>query len=518
MRDKMSKHYEYIGSKIKELSVDIFQRTDSPIGKDEFFNPIYEELVFPRHSAEDLFIHIGEFLISQTEEHKMNLVKFVEVFGLQLIKSRASLDQSIHFLYLTRCSIIDLLEQELLQERIPIKNYFEVMKIIEYLYQLISKTLLNIYSEEMSVIKIALDESKEDLKMTLREHADLERALNEATIFAISDQEDNILYANDKFCNLYQYTKEELIGKTHDIFSSNFHPPDFFNEIWETIQSGKVWKGEILNQAKDGTKYWLDTTIIPFVDSNGERYKHISIQYDITEKRNSEETLRNTEKLSMIGELAAGIAHEIRNPLTTIRGFVQLMNQNGIEPYYYTDTIIDEIDRINYIVSELMIFAKPHQVQYNECNINSILTSVIKFLEPEANLKNVEIEYELPTEDVIISGERNQLKQVFLNLLKNSIEAMPSGGKIYILLERSTQNIVITIKDEGIGMETEQIKKLGEPFFTTKQDGNGLGLMVSYKIIQNHKGSIHVNSNLNQGTTFTISFESPQKDKIVKES
>ncbi|MBU8919346.1 PAS domain-containing protein [Bacillus sp. FJAT-29953] len=514
----MSKHYEYIGTKIKELSGDISQRADSPFGQDKFFNPIFEELDFLRQSAENLFIHIGEFLISQTEEHKMNLVKFVEVFGLQLIKSKASLDQSIHYVYLTRYSIIDLLELEVLHERISIKNYFDVIKIIEYLFQLMSKTLLNIYSVEMSDIKIALDESKEDLKMTLREYTDLERALNEATIFAISDHEDKILYANDKFCNLYQYTIEELIGKTHDIYSSHFHPPAFFDEIWETIESGNVWKGEILNQAKDGTKYWLDTTIIPFVDSNGERYKHISIQYDITEKRNSEETLRNTEKLSMIGELAAGIAHEIRNPLTTIRGFVQLMNQNGKEPYYYTDTILDEIDRINYIVSELMIFAKPHQVQYNECNIKSILTSVIKFLEPEANLKNVEIEYELPIEEVIISGERNQLKQVFLNLLKNSIEAMPSGGKIYILLERTTQNIIITIKDEGIGMETEQIKKLGEPFFTTKQEGNGLGLMVSYKIIQNHKGSIHVNSNLNQGTTFTISFESPQKNKIVHES
>lgn len=507
----MSRHFEYIGLKIKELSGDIFQRNDSPI----VLNHVFDKLDLP--TAENLFIQIGDFLISQTEDHKMSLVTFVEVLGLQLIKCKASLDQSISFVYFTRCSIIDLLEQELLQERISVKNYFEVMKIIEYLYQLISKTLLNIYSEEMSVIKIALDESKEDLKMTLREYADLERALNEATIFAISDHEDKILYANEKFCNLYQYTKEELIGKTHEIYSSNFHPPDFFHEIWETIESGNVWKGEILNQAKDGTKYWLDTTIIPFVDSNGERYKHISIQYDITEKRNSEETLRNTEKLSMIGELAAGIAHEIRNPLTTIRGFVQLMNQNGIE-LYYADTILDEIDRINFIVSELMIFAKPHQVQFNECNINSILTSVIKFLEPEANLKNVEIEYKFPIEDVFISGERNQLKQVFLNLLKNSIEAMPSGGKIRILLERTTQNIVITLRDDGIGMEPEQIKKLGEPFFTTKQDGNGLGLMVSYKIIQNHKGSIHVNSNLNQGTTFTISFESPQKDKIVNEN
>ncbi|MET3698634.1 PAS domain S-box-containing protein [Bacillus oleivorans] len=508
----MNNQIEYIGRKIKELSGDKFQRIKTPIGEENFYNPLFNEVDFPNISEENLFIHIGEFLISQDVKHKNNLISFVEVLGHKLIKSKAALDQSINFVYLTRCSIMDVLELEIHEKRISIDSFFEVIKIIEYLYQLISKTLLNIYNEELSFIKHALDESKEDLKMTLRELADLERVLNEATIFAITGREDNILYANDNFCNLYKYTREELVGRKHDIYSSNFHPPSFFNEIWETIQGGEVWKGDILNQAKDGTKYWLDTTIIPFVDSNGERYKHISIQYDITEKRNAEEALRKTEKLAMIGELAAGIAHEIRNPLTTIRGFVQLLKNDGLDPHY-ANTFLDEIDRINFIVSEFMVFARPHQIYFSDCNIKSILTSVINFLEPEAILKNVYIEYKFPIEEIVISGEKNQLKQVFLNLLKNSIEAMPNGGKIYILIERTAQDISITIKDEGIGMETDQVKKLGEPFFTTKQDGNGLGLMVSYKIIQNHKGTIQVNSQLNQGTTFIISFRSPTKTK-----
>ncbi|WP_462410319.1 ATP-binding protein [Neobacillus sp. Marseille-QA0830] len=491
----MNRHIEYIGTKIKEMDRNIL-----PIDKRVEF----ENLDF---LWGNLFAPLGEYLINQTDDNKNNLIVFIREFGFNLIQSKASLDDSIHLVYLTRYSIMDLLEQQVLQQKISMQNYFEVMKIIEYIYQLISKTLLTIYNEEMSFIQHALDESREDLKMTLKELADLETVLNEATIFAISDREDKILYANDKFCSLYQYSKEELIGKKHDLYSSNYHPPAFFDEIWETIDRGEAWKGVILNQAKDGTQYWLDTTIIPFVDSDGQRYKHISIQYDITEKRNSEETLRKAEKLSAIGELAAGIAHEIRNPLTTIRGFVQLMNQNVMEPYYAT-TILDEIDRINFIVSELMVFSKPHQVQFSGCHINSIIVSVVKFLEPEAILKNVKIECQLPIEEVVIAGEKNQLKQVFLNLLKNSIEAMPAGGNIIILVERDSQNqnIVITIKDDGIGMDPEQVKKLGEPFFTSKQDGNGLGLMVSYKIIQNHKGSIRVNSNLHQGTTFIISF------------
>lgn len=389
---------------------------------------------------------------------------------------------------------------------ISVDTFFDSIKTLEYLYQLISKTLLNRYNEELSFTKFALDESNEDLKITLKELADLRKALNEATIFSITDGYDRISYVNDKFCHLYKYTREELIGKKHDLFFSEFHPPSFFNHIWETLKNGEVWNGEILNKAKDGTKIWLDTTFVPFVDLNGEHYQHIAIQYDITERKKTEETLRKTEKLSMIGELAAGIAHEIRNPLTTIRGFVQLFTESG-NKREYSDTILDEIERINFIVNEFMVFAKPHTVYFNNCDVKSILISVIKFLEPEALLNNVIIEYQFPSEEVVLNGEKNQLKQVCLNLIKNSIEAMPSGGKITISIETADHDILIKIKDEGVGMEEEQVKRLGEPFFTTKDDGNGLGLMVSYKIIQNHKGTLRVKSKPNQGTSFIIIFK-----------
>ncbi|WP_066307111.1 ATP-binding protein [Bacillus sp. FJAT-29814] len=505
----MNNQIGYIGAKIKELSGDHVQRLNSAATNEILINPLLDKRECSKKVEANLCLLVGECLISQTAENKQNLIAFVKDLGLSLIITNATLNQSIHIFYRTRGSILDLLQQEVLGKRISIECYFEVMKMIEQLFQLMSKTLLKIYNEEIAFIRLALDDAEKDLTMTLKELADVERVLNEATIFAISDHEDKIIFANDNLCQLYKYSREELIGKPHRIFSSNYHPPSFFHEVWETIQSGEAWKGEILNQAKDGTKYWLDTTIIPFLDANGEHYKHISIQYDITEKRKSEEMIRKAEKLSMIGELAAGIAHEIRNPLTTIRGFVQLLNNNGINPYY-ADTILDEIDRINFIVSELMVFAKPHQVVFRDCNITSILHSVIKFLEPEANLKNVNIDCQFPTEEVVISGEKNQLKQVFINLIKNAIEAMPSGGNVSVVVERTSHNVVITVKDEGKGMEAEQIKRLGEPFFTTKQDGNGLGLMVSYKIIQNHKGLIHVVSELNQGTTFTISFDTPQ--------
>lgn len=506
----MSDQIEYIGRKIKELSSGVFKTLKTPFGEKNLYTLLVNQLGSLQLSEVNLFIHLGDFFISQDDKNKNKLLAFVDEFGMKLINSMAPLDQSINFIYLTRCSILDVLEREFREKRISVDTFFDAMKILEYMYQHISKTLLNRYNEELSFTKFALDESNEDLQITLRELADLQKALNEATIFSTSDRDDRITYVNDRFCNLYKYTREELIGEKHEILSSNFHPPSFFNKLWETLEKGEVWKGEILNQAKDGTKYWLDTIIVPFVDLNGEHYRHISFQYDITEKKETEEILRKTEKLSMIGELAAGIAHEIRNPLTTIRGFVQLLTESG-NGQYYANTIIDEIERINFIVSEFMVFAKPHTIYFSDCNLKTILGSVIKFLEPEALLKNVIIESEFPSEEVVVSGEKNQLKQVFLNIIKNSMEALPFGGKIYVSIEKNDDNILITIEDNGVGMGEEQVKKLGEPFFTTKQDGNGLGLMVSYKIIQNHKGTINVKSEQNHGTTFNISFKNPTK-------
>lgn len=158
-----------------------------------------------------------------------------------------------------------------------------------------------------------------------------------------------------------------------------------------------------------------------------------------------------------------------------------------------------------------MVFAKPHSVYFSEFDVKNILISVISFLEPEALLKNVRIKYEFPSEDIVFTGEKNQLKQFFINLIKNSIEAMPTGGNIYVSIDSTAHHILIKIKDEGVGIGEEQVKRLGEPFFTTKHNGNGLGLMVSYKIIQNHKGTINVKSKLNQGTSFIITFNKTTK-------
>ncbi|MFP7300385.1 MHYT domain-containing protein [Neobacillus niacini] len=221
---------------------------------------------------------------------------------------------------------------------------------------------------------------------------------------------------------------------------------------------------------------------------------------------NHEKKLRDSEKLSLVGELAAGVAHEIRNPLTTLKGFTQMMIENT-DPEAnerYSKIMIDEINRINFIVSEFMVLSKPHIVQYSLTDISKSIKNVITLLNTQAIIKNIEIIPEFIGERFLIHCEENQIKQVIANLIKNSIEAMPEGGKIQIRMEQQDAQFVISVIDNGVGISREHLPLLGTPFYSTKTEGTGLGLMVSKKIIQNHNGKFEINSIPNVATTVRI--------------
>ena len=219
-----------------------------------------------------------------------------------------------------------------------------------------------------------------------------------------------------------------------------------------------------------------------------------------------EKKLRESEKLSLVGELAAGVAHEIRNPLTTLKGFTQMLNENtDLEANKrYTKIMIDEINRINFIVSEFMVLSKPHIVQFSLTDLSISIKNVTTLLNTQAIINNIEIIPEFVGERFLIKCEENQIKQVIANLIKNSIEAMPHGGKIHVRIERKDDHLVISVIDNGVGIPQEKVHLLGTPFYTTKTEGTGLGLMVSKKIIQNHNGKFEIKSVPNRTTTVTI--------------
>lgn len=228
---------------------------------------------------------------------------------------------------------------------------------------------------------------------------------------------------------------------------------------------------------------------------------------EITRQNRVETDMARTEKLAMVGQLAAGAAHEIRNPLTSVRGFIQLLRKELLNTpkAEYIDIIITEIDRVNSIVSDFLKLAKPATPRWAACHVEELFNEIRVLIDSEAFLKNVEVIEEIgPLPEIMIDKE--QVKQVLINIMQNSFDAMPQGGEltIRVVAEPEVGAVKISIQDSGCGMDREIVDRIFKPFYTTKETGTGLGLSVSLQIIENHGGRIEVDSAPGRGTTTNI--------------
>ncbi|HZG58579.1 ATP-binding protein [Paenibacillus sp.] len=254
---------------------------------------------------------------------------------------------------------------------------------------------------------------------------------------------------------------------------------------------------------KDGARVDVEVSYVPVL--SGSRIVGVyGILKDISETKRNQELLQQSDKLAVVGELAAGIAHEIRNPLTSLRGFVQLAHEQ--KPSAYTEIMLSELDRIHVIASELLLLGKPQALDVTDKNVATLLESILTLVNTQAILHNVEIAFEREpdTEGIAVRCEETKMKQVFLNVLKNAVEAMPNGGVVTIRLERTGGDVHIRISDQGIGIPREELTRLGQAFYTTKENGTGLGLMISYNIIEQHGGRMTIESEESVGTTVDI--------------
>ncbi|WDH83482.1 CheR family methyltransferase [Paenibacillus urinalis] len=340
-----------------------------------------------------------------------------------------------------------------------------------------------------------------DLKAVNEELLKLSYAIEQSpSMTIITDVSGKIEYANPKFTEVTGYALQEAKGRDLGCYSySEFSMKDVF----KTSLDGETWKGEILSYRKNGEEFWESVKIIPITDKQGQIIHFVKLSEDISERKNAEEMLRKTEMLSAVGQLAAGIAHEIRNPLTALKGFTKLLSKKE-DGNAYIEIMLTELNRIEQIVSELLVLAKPQAIEFSEHELEPIIQDVIMLLETQAIMNNVEITVMYEQKLKVMCVE-NQLKQVFINVLKNAIEAMPGGGKIDISVTlNENDNIVISFVDNGAGIPEAKLARIGEPFYSTKDKGTGLGLMVSYKIIQNHQGTIHIESEVGRGTGVII--------------
>jgi PAS domain S-box-containing protein len=339
---------------------------------------------------------------------------------------------------------------------------------------------------------------------------DLRYALDQSAIVATTDTRGIITFVNEKFCQVSKYSRDELLGQDHRLLNSGYHPKEFMRNLWVTIANGRIWRGEIRNRAKDGTFYWVDTTIVPFVDERGKPYQYTAIRYEITDRKRSEEKLREQEALARLGQMAAVVAHEIKNPIAGIRGALQVIGarmpaESRDKPV--VGEIIARLDSLNVIVHDLLVFARPRPPQLQPVPIRSLITGMIDLLRRDPAYTALHVE--VSADEAVVLADPEQLQIAFQNIVINAAQAMNGAGRMRIDFVRENGSWRIAFCDHGPGMPPEVHAQVFEPFFTTKHRGTGLGLPIARRIVEAHGGKIEIDLPETGGTVVAIWLPAP---------
>ena len=348
-----------------------------------------------------------------------------------------------------------------------------------------------------------LDDTERDtraMSAALKGLDELRYALDQAVIVATTDHRGVITYANDKFCEISKYSRSELIGQDHRIINSGYHPKEFFASLWRTIARGQVWRGEIRNRARDGTCYWVDTTIVPFMDGSGKPRQYLSIRSDITQRKTVEAQIREQAALTQLGSLAAVVAHEVRNPLAGIRASLQILAgrfPGGSREPEVIAAMIERIDGLNAKVTDLLLYARPKPPQFQAVDAMAVVQEAAANARAAAgSTASVAIE----AIDATLHADPDMLRAALLNLILNALQvsqATPVSIEAHIGGGRCT----ISIGDRGPGIAPEVRERMFEPFFTTRAGGTGLGLAIVRRLMDLQGGSVSLADRAGGGTT-----------------
>lgn len=387
----------------------------------------------------------------------------------------------------------------------------------------------------------------ESVLQSLEELKNLKFALDESAIVAITDVHGVIIYVNDTFCEISQYSREELIGKTHRVINSGYHPKIFFTNMWETISHGHVWKGEVKNKAKGGSYYWVDTTITPFIDQKtGKPAQYIAIRKDITYLKRVEKELRvlnegleeriqeRTAALERLNQelsdtlvrlqesdriretFVTALTHDLRTPLIAEQRVLELLQA---EEQHLPDKLKTIGKRLNRNNADLLALVNKllevYQYEAGQVSIMSesfalmdLVQECIQSLMPLAQAKNIHIQSFVSPDLPQMTADAVQLKRMFYNLIHNAIQNINAGDRIRISAESVDSQMHIGISDTGPGIPAELLPNLFDRYYISRESrkkvGSGLGLSICKMVIKLHQGTIQVESELGKGTTFHI--------------
>lgn len=382
------------------------------------------------------------------------------------------------------------------------------------------------------------------LRATVKEVEDLRTALDEHAIVAITDPQGRITFVNDKFCAISHYTREELIGQDHRIINSGYHSKAFIRELWSTIGRGRVWNGEIRNRAKNGSHYWVATTIVPFLDDTGKPRQYVAIRADITERKEAEKALREahddlelkvarrTSELQAAKERAesadrlkseflATMSHELRTPLNGIIGFTELLVKGRPGPLtpkqsQYLGEVLASGRHLLHLINDVLDLSKVEAGKMEffpeRFSVETLVDEVCASLATLAEPKHLLVTRTIVPSELTAHLDRRRLVQVLYNLVSNAIKFTPPEGRVTIngILDPDG-HLQISVSDTGIGIKPEDFSKLFVEFqqldsgANRRYQGTGLGLALTRKIVEVQGGTISFSSNVGKGTTFVVS-------------
>ena len=352
---------------------------------------------------------------------------------------------------------------------------------------------------------LALQARTLDLQSRTKDLADTNFALDQAAIVATTDTRGKITYVNGKFCDISKYSREELLGQDHRLINSSYHSKEFIRDLWLTIANGRIWRGEIRNRAKDGSIYWVDTTIVPFLDERGKPYQYMAIRYEITDRKRSEERLREQEALARLGQMAAVVANEVKNPIAGIRGALQVIGSRmaaGTRDKPIIGEIIARLDALNGIVQDLLVFARPRELRVEPTDLQALIVRTVDHLKRDPSLQALAID--VADQGAVVNVDAEQLQLAVQNVLMNAAQAMNGTGAIHVGIARDGGSWTISVADSGPGMPPEVKAKVFEPFFTTRSRGTGLGLPIARRVVEAHGGTIAVDTPASGGTVVSM--------------
>ncbi|UOQ84146.1 ATP-binding protein [Gracilibacillus salinarum] len=366
-------------------------------------------------------------------------------------------------------------------------------------------TMINYASNfHLGLLSSAVDTIEREIQLQEKNHSLhlLNQVLVDATPLGIlmTDNEGELLEFNESAEDITGISKESVLANGIDVISK------IASYIYHVMETGqKVENAEFsfpLAESEDSKHLLLD--VLPLFDEQ-QMIGTFAQFRDMTQYHELQQKLIESEKLSAIGKLGAGLAHEIRNPLTSIIGLTQLLKENNHQNKYL-EIITAELERMKNLVNQFVSLGKPTVLVREHSNLNELITDTVELMNSNARLHNVDIDVELTKNDTYAYIDKAKIKQVLINFIKNAFEAISSGGTIHIHLnsDMKSKEVHIKIMDNGEGMTEEQVDSLGTPFFTTKESGLGMGLPICYDIIHSHEGRVHIDSEKGKGTNIYL--------------